>query len=43
MSQDHRIILTSQQLKRLPGRGSHLSTLRLRGMIEALPFIRREA
>jgi len=33
---DHRIILTAQQLKRLPGRGSHLSALRLRGMIEGL-------
>jgi len=36
MSQDHRIILTAQQLKRLPGRGSKLSALRLRGMIEGL-------
>ena len=36
MSQDNRIILTAQQLKRLPGRGSHLSALRLRGMIEGL-------
>ncbi|GAH07575.1 unnamed protein product, partial [marine sediment metagenome] len=36
MSKDHRIILTAQQLKRLPGRGSRLSALRLRGMIEGL-------
>jgi len=36
MSQDHRIILTAQQLRRLPGRGSKLSALRLRGMIEGL-------
>jgi len=36
VSQDHRIILTAQQLKRLPGRGSKLSALRLRGMIEGL-------
>jgi len=36
VSQDNRIILTAQQLKRLPGRGSHLSAIRLRGMIEGL-------
>ena len=36
MSQDNRIILTAQQLKRIPGRGSHLSAIRLRGMIEGL-------
>jgi len=36
MSQDHRIILTAQQLKRLPGRASKLGALRLRGMIEGL-------
>ena len=36
MSQDHRIILTKQQLRRLPGRGSKLGQLRLRGMIEGL-------
>jgi len=36
MSQDNRIILTAQQLKRLPGRSSHLSAIRLRGMIEGL-------
>jgi len=33
---EHRIILTAQQLKRIPGRGSKLSALRLRGMIEGL-------
>ena len=36
MSENPRIILTPQQLKRLPGRGSKLSALRLRGMIEGL-------
>lgn len=36
MSEDHRIILTPKQLKRLPGRGSKLSVLRLRSMIEGL-------
>ena len=36
MSQDNRIILTSKQLKRIPGRGSELSAARLRGMIEGL-------
>jgi len=36
MSQDHRIILTTKQLKRLPGRSSQLSSTRLRGMIEGL-------
>ena len=36
MSQDNRIVLTAKQLKRIPGRSSELSAIRLRGMIEGL-------
>ena len=36
MSKDNRIILTTKQLKRIPGRSSQLSAIRLRGMIEGL-------